>query len=1335
MFQMWRLTWVLLLAAAAASLTSAQQFKRMPELRGQSFGLENFLLQPFDLMASQAEEPPPPPKRRDRRPSSPYTVEFQVQNDDFDMRKLVPTAPRAPILFTHDRTKPVHEPEELPPPPRRRQSSEANAGKVSYDSLAKATLPLPDTRRPLEKPSEFTVSLTEDIPFPQEDARLERPRKRVMKRRRKKPSTTQPEVTQETSKRDQLTVEGETIFDEAETPTSYQQTVQDTSPPVIPSEGVADTRPPRRKQGGYKRQREPTLTEESASRYDDIFTSEGSQKVPYPDSPSHKERETTTEPPAVTQIPNEPTQHLKNLLKQQNGQLSLSEILQTQNLSLADFLKGNPGALSALGANKVSVDEPTTPQQEPESEKPKPEYTRPHIPKISPKSRPFSKPFGNGTKIARKPITTTEEPTPDLPKKLQIIEVTSDRPTYNGFTPKNPRSRGGQKAENRKKLNDNQSDSLKNKATTEPDQELRPRGDQKTEKTSTHHRENLDEHSLEGSKNRATTEKDENLRSRGDQKMENIPIHYREKLDEHKLESLNDRVPAEPEQHTAENENESKQVTTEKEEKETGQVKIEGENESKKAKVEKEEKEINDEREYEMMRTTAKSPVYRLTTLPQLREATIAERRLVPKRYGEHRPKVRLDRRKPTTDATTEMSTLPDELGTDTTIKTSSTTEHVRTTKEPRNRVRIPFMSVNNPEISVILPHKKANVTTEKPRTSPVIKDRINLFKRLNEEKQPNENTVQVKEADSAEATPTTHPASSTTTHTTHAPTTEDEMDGSESSDEIVELLKSGNNAQRLHRILEARNMTVNELLEKRANSSKQPNVTKLFERQRDSTDSQLSGKHKVTELQDNFHPSSEKSPTVLTKKTPVLPVFPEFPNFKIEHGEKIKVKSDLSKPHDSNGFDELFVDESVIRPIKLPFDQDETREPKAYPRPPIKENIHKTGHRVHLNLSPGSEGKAKHPMPLWNVDEKSIYSSNPYGYPTYDLNNNLAGTRATTTPQPEQDIILLETISRSLDSNHRLKTNINDILKEQVEQVEVVKEVRDDVTFIPPAVKSAIIASGVVMGIALLLFVAIFAACGWKQRQFRLRARSSILNDSLNGSAGKTIRRTGTLSPVSFKRSSLYKKSIDFEDTESSISGSSNTSSYLWNTLKHTFQSRNSTLKNRQEKEEKIQERENRSRRNTLSREDERGRRTTLSRDDSRRDSAMTRDDVRRDSIMTRDDVRRESVMTRDVEMPRRNTLNRDELLRDSINSRDAMSRDIMRDAMPRELTREDSRRASCFRDDTSRRLSSLLRENERCSFKKIDPDRNIIQTSVNFKRGGFNGSSRHFDSCDHFN
>lgn len=1080
-------------------------------------------MQPFNL-GSHEESP------SRRQPS--YSLEYQVQNDDFDVKKLVPTAPRAPMLFSQQRPsddfKPVHEiPEPMPPPPRRRQPT----GEVNmFENLMPRRVPPPETRRPLERPAEFQLNSSDNDPYPQplEEVRPERHRKRVMKRRRKKPSTPQPDeekipMQEETIKETLANIFG----DEPETPlpTSYQMS----------SVSMPDAVPQRRKPSNYRRK--------PIEDNDDKLQTEASQIVP--EKVDHQQ--TTTESDG------ESTQKLKSLLKQQNGQLSLSELLQTQNLSLSDFLKGNPGALSALGAHKATTEKEQPTQTESISERLKPENHRPHIPKISSKSRPFSKTFANATKISRRPTTTTtEEPVPELPKKLQIIEVTSDRPAYNGFAPKNPRTRGGQKHEMKF----------------------------------------------------------------------NLPKE---------IEDF-----AEKEQDIAES-------------------------------VEKE----------EFVRSTTKSPVSKQTTLSQMRESTITEHKLGSKRYGEYRSKLR---RKPSTDTTSESTTVTDE----TTIKTSAATEEMKIPKEPKNRVRIPFMSVNNPEISLILPNKRAEVTTEKTkeRTIPIIKERINLFKRVNQEEKPLiENTLE-----------TTEPTSTEPMTTKTEPTTTEQIIGKETSDEIVELLKTGNNAQRLERILAARNMTVDELLEKRANSSKQPNVTRLFE-----NEAKLStNKEKIVELSNNEHPSTEPTKVQTTKKVP--PVFPDLLSWKANKVEEKK----------SNSFDELFVDESMISPIKLPFDKEVNRESKTVGK---KETAPKVSHHVNLNLSPGVQGRPGSSIPLWKVDERTVYNSDPYPY--YDLNKNLAG-QTTTTESTTEGPLILETINKNTETNNRLKSSINEILKEQGE---IVKDLKEEKTLIPPAVKSAIIASGVVMGIALIVFVAIFAACGWKQRQFRLRARSSILNDSLNGSAHKAMRRTGTLSPVSFKRSSLYKKSIDFEDSGSSISGSSNTSSYLWNTLKHTFQSRNSTLKNRQEKEEKIQERENRSRKNTLSREDERPRRNTLSRDDQRRDS----------------------VMNREIDIPRRNTLSRDDFRRDSILSRDTLARDHTRESIisrdqARELTREDSRRNSCFRDD-NRRLSSLLRENERCSFKKIDPERNIIQTSVNFKRGGFNGSSRHFDSCDHFN
>jgi len=1286
-----------IILAQAMGISAAGEFKRMPDTRGQSFGLENFLLQPLN-MVSQGDQ-----RRRDHG-HTPVPYEFQVQNEQFDMMKVIPTLPGASLLFDQqtlqDEIRPVHEYADMqpPPPPRDRQVT-------GEEPIRRRFPPQSDVRRPLEKPSEFHLSNEEnDTVEAIEVPRPDRQRKRVMKRRRKKPTTPQPETVEDTlldeiesilgqqsdvpvnyqeplpndgeeirpgriilgqHNKQQIPQQGfQNIREEEEerlqtqasqrTPESEPTRVKDKrpgfllngeekqeqghenfqdflpQPPNAPTRyGIGDQFPNSQEQlryeGGFlpsrninhrKLQRPkthqpmavvpstiqhepeenlPTLkgehkrkqnSHQSAANEDNIEEEDNyppqfqvKNNINKYEKPGNQFEENYPQVrPQSTESSVQSTERLKTLLKQTNGQLSLSELLQTQNLSLADFLKGNPGALSALGGTKVNSEKNSAPVNS-NVQVPK-DHTIPHIPKISSKSRPFSKPSNNTKPTRRLPskntTTSTTETPKDLPKKLQIIEVTSDKPTYNGFAPKNPRVRGNHK----------------------PDQRL--------------HKEKIQD--IIGLKNEVDTVKESAI-SENETRPENNTEETLIKKDSEKSHRL---------------------------------------------------------------------PVYRLTTstIPPS-DYTIGEQRVVPKRYGDYKPKIRLDRRKPSSDLSTEGTTISDSQ--ESTTKSTKDEVKVKPSKDPRNRVRIPFMSTNNPDISVIIPSKKN--TTEKPKER--TRERFHLYKRPNSSEERNENILET-ETDIATHSTTTAATSTTTIQYRRKETTTTEPVFDESSDEIIELLKMGNNAERLQKILESRNMTVEELLEKRANISKQPNVTHLFLNDRAP---ELSENEKVSELNDNyFHPSTEKN------------VFKHARIDSDHRQEREKMKSHLT-----NTFDELYVDESIVRPIKIPYDEEEKREAKSYEKPPKEEPKVSQKPVQRLNLAPGVVGKPKNPIPLWNVDQQTIYSPNPYGYPSYDLNRNLAGQTTELPKTPESDIISLETIKRNQDLNSRLRDNINNILKEQQE---VVKEVKDDVTFIPPAVKSAIIASGVVMGIAVIVFVAIFAACGWKQRQFRLRARSSILNDSLNGSTHK--KRSGTLSPVSFKRSALYKKSIDFEDTDSSVSGSSNTSSYLWNTLKHTFQSRNSTLKNRQEKEEKIQEKEYRSRRNTLSRDD-------------MRDSFVNRDlDFPRRNTLGHDEVRRDSIMSRD-------TLSRD-LTRDF--TRESMSRDFPRESIPRDSGRQDSRRNSCYRDDT-RRISTLIRESERCSFKKIDPDRHIIQTSVNFKRGGYNSSSgRHFDNnCDHFN
>lgn len=89
----------------------------------------------------------------------------------------------------------------------------------------------------------------------------------------------------------------------------------------------------------HKRNREDQHEEphDSISVSEVTKSQQNSYHKPYPARTEENNRDTVVSP-----------QDIKALLKQQSGSLSLSELLQQKNLSLADLLKGNLNALSAL---------------------------------------------------------------------------------------------------------------------------------------------------------------------------------------------------------------------------------------------------------------------------------------------------------------------------------------------------------------------------------------------------------------------------------------------------------------------------------------------------------------------------------------------------------------------------------------------------------------------------------------------------------------------------------------------------------------------------------------------------------------------------------------------------------------------------------------------------------------------------------------------------------------------------------------------------------------------------------------------------------------------------
>ena len=466
----------------------------------------------------------------------------------------------------------------------------------------------------------------------------------------------------------------------------------------------------------------------------------------------------------------------------------------------------------------------------------------------------------------------------------------------------------------------------------------------------------------------------------------------------------------------------------------------------------------------------------------------------------------------------------------------------------------IPFKSSNNPALPLIIPERKPEVALEK------FAAKINYY-------QPNDVwTTENSKIDTLKITTgrDEHPFENTReksyemTFGTSTTQRYDYVDSSteiifrenEPVDELIELIRSEQNAKALQKILDSRNMTLREILDNREKSTVQSNIEELF--------------------------SNREKKRIFSTQTTII--FGSLPHFYAPHPNRFKSLKGAE-------YEELYADESAPNVGKIDV---AGREPRFYNSP---SSVSSSNEKSILNFKPDdltADTSNTENLALWKLSEKSFVYGNPLAPenpPTVNVNNNNKNETKKdknykiTTPaeddNDDDDIILLETL-------HKNKKNINrhfdfdsgDLNKERKPKIK--EEGKDDEDVeksnnIPPAVKSAIIASGVVMGIALFVFVAIFAACGWRQRKIHLKSSPSILSDSLSRNKNKRTKSGEIPSSVNFKKKTSDFDNDDCDDDDGgSESGTSFAGSYLWSTFKNTFTSRASTLKTRLAKDEK---------------------------------------------------------------------------------------------------------------------------------------------------------------------
>lgn len=400
-----------------------------------------------------------------------------------------------------------------------------------------------------------------------------------------------------------------------------------------------------------------------------------------------------------------------------------------------------------------------------------------------------------------------------------------------------------------------------------------------------------------------------------------------------------------------------------------------------------------------------------------------------------------------------------------------------------------------------------------------------------------------------------------------------DGVDVSNINDEILEFIMDEMGKARVKRILELRNMTLSELIAHRErgsghfstfnnqeflqNKTKNENKTtvlipkvsentdssqepldqentekmivekaKLFLNEFKKSDENISSVIKTSQKEnDTFVQTGTAIPVSIIEPTHTSTIqFPEdgilgaFPKYMYDiAGKKSKANTPTPKVKPS-----LFRD-SINKPREIQQLND-NREPRVFESMPqfSSETSNKDGLEIF-------------PYPDWRISVSRSTTEKTIGFPGISKEiMNVATSRSTSRSSNLEDVVLLD----EGEEVHHLR---NHILggKINVESDEDYPETKQ----VPASVKSAIAASGALLGLAIFGFLAVLVSCKIRQRRARLRARRDILCEHL-AEDFRCSQRSRT--PVLMK--SPFNNGIHSNTA-------SNRHYYLWRTLRKTFQ------------------------------------------------------------------------------------------------------------------------------------------------------------------------------------
>lgn len=282
---------------------------------------------------------------------------------------------------------------------------------------------------------------------------------------------------------------------------------------------------------------------------------------------------------------------------------------------------------------------------------------------------------------------------------------------------------------------------------------------------------------------------------------------------------------------------------------------------------------------------------------------------------------------------------------------------------------------------------------------------------------------------------------------------------------ELLDLLEDRRSGSRLVKVLQQRNMTLEELIEHRKRGSSQLHLSEIF----------------LNRSQSDIPDSSEE----LGDKLDIVTAFENFPKFNLDNLKSIKPDEIKTDSQGSSYFTSII----NIKPTSEIF-----KEGRSVREPPMM-----------INLASAMSGQGRNiPNTPWGSSSNDYDSDKDLS--GEDDDNYLDGDKITKvtviaprrSPPPESfhDIDEIENgASRSHDlldlelSGHGFKRN----------------SVTIETAQLPMGVRSAIIASSSIVGISLAIFIVIFVTCRWRQQRRKkvsysdrfqaIRGRLPILN------------------------------------------------------------------------------------------------------------------------------------------------------------------------------------------------------------------------------------------------